>query len=101
MTRRTLLAVVLGLAVLAGLAGCGEESAAEEEELVAVPDGKADNFFSLSAQEYMVEGRSYVELEAEYADQSDAQRLARVKELVYYKQIAVNWFLLKFLTGTN
>jgi len=93
---------VLGVGGTVLFAGCGEgDEAAEEEELIAVPDGKADNFFSLSAQEYMVEGRSYVELEDEYADQTEDDRLARVKQIIYYKQISINWFLLKFLMGNE
>jgi hypothetical protein len=83
------------------LVGCGSDTAEEAEELFLVPDGKADNFFSLSAQEYMVEGIAYVELEAELDEADEALRMGRVKELVYYRQIAVNWFLLQYLMGTE
>ena len=96
------LIAVIALAMLLG-AGCstGDDSAVAEEEAVVVPPSKADNFFSLSAQEYMVEGVAYVELEPEFKDRSEEEQLVRVKELVYYRQIAVNWFLLKFLMGTD
>ena len=78
--------------------GCGEQESTQEETQV-IPDGKMDNFFSLSAQEYMVEGVSTVEIEASYADADEASRLDRVHELIYYKQIAINWFLLQYLMG--
>jgi hypothetical protein len=81
------------------MSGCSSEKAADTEELFVITDGKADNFFSLSAQEYTVEGTTYVELEAEYDDEDDEARKRRVLELVYYRQIAVNWFLLQFLMG--
>jgi hypothetical protein len=66
---------------------------------VVVPPGKADNFSSLSAQEYMVEGTTWVELEASLADADEEIRMARVKELVFFRQVAVNWFLLQYLMG--
>jgi hypothetical protein len=91
--------LLAALMILLCTVQCGTQSADLEDESVVVPPGKADNFFSLSAQEYMVEGTSYVELEAELDDADEATRMARVKELVYYRQIAVNWFLLQFLMG--
>ena len=94
----------LALVILVMAAGCSEDSdtkASGEEELFIIPAGKADNFLSLSAQEYMVEGVAYVELEADYGEADEAARMGRVKELVYYRQIAVNWFLLQFLMGTE
>ena len=89
------------LAVMALLctAACGGESGSAEDEATVVPPGKADNFFSLSAQEYMVEGTTWVELEASLAEADEETRLERVKELVFFRQIAVNWFLLQYLMG--
>ncbi len=91
--------IVVGILVLVLVAGCGDGGGSAEEEAVVVPPGKADNFLSLSAQEYMVEGVAWVELEGDYAEASEEERLVRVKELVYYRQIAINWFLLQYLMG--
>lgn len=60
---------------------------------VVVPAGKEDNFLSRSAQEYLVEGRSYVELDAADAALPEQDQLARVKRLVPFKQVVVAWFL--------
>lgn len=96
--KRLELLIVLVLAVVFAW-GCGGDSKSQEEELFVVPEGKADNFFSLSAQEYVVEGITYVELEAQYDEADETERMDRVKQLVYYRQIAVNWFLLQHLMG--
>jgi len=94
----TVALMVLSLLFSGCAADDQEENAADEESFV-VPEGKADNFYSLSAQEYMVEGPAYVELENEYGEASEEDRMNRVKELIYFRQIAVNWFLLQFLMG--
>jgi hypothetical protein len=67
------------------------------EDGIVVPDGKEDDFYSLSAYEYVVEGRSTVTIEAELADAPAATKEARVKELIGYKQIAIAWFLTEYL----
>ena len=102
--RRILETSILSLALvglLAWLPACSDETAEESDETALVPDGKADNFFSLSAQEYWIDGLSAVELEASYASKSDTVRMNRVKELIYYKQVAINWFILRFVMGNN
>lgn len=96
--------VVFGLVAGLSVAGCGEEDTTEvtdPEETALVPEGKADNFFSLSAQEYWVDGVAFVELESSYATKSESARLDRVKQLIYYKQVAINWFLLRFVMGND
>jgi hypothetical protein len=97
MVRKSWLWIAI-VALACSLQCCGQ-SANEEEEAVVVPPGKADNFFSLSAQEYMVEGTTWVELEASLADADEELKMARVKELVFFRQVAVNWFLLQYLMG--
>jgi len=79
----------------ASLAGC--RSGAGSEEHVIVPEGKADDYFSMSAQEYVVQGVSQVTLEPEYATASEEQRLARAKELVGLKHVVIEWFLNSYL----
>ncbi len=96
MAKRGWLSVVI--VALACCLQCGGEGGGEEEAVV-VPPGKADNFFSLSAQEYMVEGTTWIELEPFLAEADEETRMARVKELVFFRQVAVNWFLLQYLMG--
>lgn len=64
---------------------------------VAVPEGKEDDFFSASAAEYVLEGRTTVTLEANLAGAPDEVKDARVRELIGYKQIAIAWFLTQYL----
>ena len=90
-----ILVAVMMLALL-GTACDDGESKAEEDEFVVVVPGKADNFFSQSAQEYTVTGEYYVEVES-WLEGEEAE--ARAYELINLKQIAVNWFLLQYLTG--
>ena len=90
---------LMGIMALVFCLQCGGQSSDEVDEAVVVPPGKADNFFSLSAQEYMVEGTTWIELEAALEGADEETRLARVKELVFFRQIAVNWFLLQYLMG--
>lgn len=100
MMRRTLpLALTMTCAGGALLTGCGEatEEAAQAEPLVWVPDGKQDNFFSESAQEYRVTGTAEVVIEAEYAEADYETRLARARALVSYRQVVLAWFLNSWL----
>jgi hypothetical protein len=69
----------------------------EVEDGVAVSDGKEDDFYSASAYEYVVEGRTRVTLEEALADAGEEAKLERVRELIGYKQIAIAWFLTQYL----
>lgn len=92
--------LILVLALTALVLACGEtEKVAEENGKEVVLPGKEDNFFSLSAQEYFVYGKYYVDLEEKYAEATEEERIARVQELIQLKQISVNWFLLQYLVG--
>jgi len=91
---------VVSALVSIGVAACVSPDAGDEgapEDGIVVPDGKEDDFFSLSAYEYLVEGRSTVTLEADLAGAPAAEKEARVKELIGYKQIAIAWFLTEYL----
>jgi len=91
------------LALIASLAaavagGCADPlDDGDPEDGVVVPDGKEDDFYSVSAFEYVVEGRTTVTLESSLAGASAAARDARVRELIGYKQIAIAWFLTQYL----
>ena len=83
-------------ALVIALAGC---AAAPPEGGVGtvVPPGKADDFISLSAAEFVVAGRAEVTIEEEYVTADEETRLARVRELVGYQQVAIAWFLNQYL----
>ncbi|MEO8699199.1 MAG: hypothetical protein ABI867_04120 [Kofleriaceae bacterium] len=91
---------VLATAVLtASLFGCASapEASEDPEDSVFVDDSKADDFFSVSAVEYTMTGKSTVVLDASFADKTSAQRLAAAKQLIGYKQIAIAWFITQYL----
>jgi len=92
----TLTASILfaGCAADAGLSDEGEEFV---DDAQVVPAGKADDFLSLTARELVVSGTTTVTLEAEYEGRSEAERMARVQELVSLRQLAISWFLNQYL----
>jgi hypothetical protein len=105
-TKLALVAVPFtALALMAG--GCAQEpsTAAADlnsgEEFVedgeVVPEGKADDFLSATAREFVVSGSDTVTLEPEYASRSAADRLARAQQLVGLRQTALAWFLNQYL----
>lgn len=65
----------------------------EDEGRSFVSPGKEDNFLASSAQEYLVSGRVFLDLDAADAGLSDSARLAKVKRLIPFKQVVVSWFL--------
>jgi len=90
----TLSAVVLS----ASLLGCSTtEEDALPDDLQFIDDSKADDFISLSATEYQLEGASTIVLDASRASRTSAERLAEAKKLVGYKQIAIAWFITQYL----
>lgn len=90
MNRHALVAVSGLLSLFA--AACATDAPPEEPARV-VPEGKEDDFYSRSAQEYLVEGETRIVLDEADAKLSDADKLARVKQLVPFKQVVVAWFL--------
>ena len=96
---RTLLvtgALVAGTSVFGP--GCTEAvDDADPEDSIFVDEGKADDFYSLTAQEYRLEGSSTVTLDPGMNTLSPAARLAEAKKLVGYKQIAIAWFVTQYL----
>jgi hypothetical protein len=65
----------------------------------AVKPEKADDFLSASASEYVLESRTFVTIEAELADEPTEIKLARAKELIGYKQVAIAWFLTQYFVA--
>src|SRR5688500_6760329 len=92
-------AIVAAASLLAFAAACDDGLGAGEdpEDSVFVEDGKADDFYSLSAYEYLLEGKSTVVLDAAMASRPAAERLEAAKELVGLKQIAIAWFVTQYL----
>ena len=80
------------------LLGCADGADSEDpEDSVFVDDGKADDFFSTSAQEYVLQGTTSVTLDASLATRPAAQRLAAAKKLISQKHIALAWFITQYL----
>jgi len=69
------------------------------EDGIAVPQGKEDDFLSLSAYEYVLEGRTSVTVEPDVVAQGQEAVDARVRELIGLKQIAVAWFITQYLVS--
>ncbi len=69
----------------------------EEEDAFVVPPEKADNFMSLKAQEYVLEGTTTVTIEENLLDEPEDVKLARVHELIPLKQIVIGWFLNQYV----
>ncbi|MBA3458508.1 MAG: hypothetical protein H0T46_00995 [Deltaproteobacteria bacterium] len=92
-------ALIAATALSTGLLGACTDTAESDdpEDSVFVEDGKADDFFSTSAVEYLLEGKSTVVLDASYATRTQAERDAAAKKLVGLKQVAIAWFVTQYL----
>lgn len=75
----------------------GSASHADADDLEIVSDAKADDFYSTTAREYVVEGRWRVVLEEDLADNALSTRRKRAEELIFLKQVAVAYFLTAYL----
>ncbi len=103
--------IIVSTATLLALAGCAPMDAEgsgepishldEVEDGLVVEDGKADDFLSLTAREFVIAGTDTVELEPEYARRTEAERLERARELVGLRQIALAWFLNVYLVDKD
>lgn len=82
----------LGIAACAALAACaGDDPLAEDaEDGFVVDDGKADDFLSLKAKEFIVSGTGRVVVEA-------GQGEARARTLIAHEHTAITWFLNQYL----
>jgi hypothetical protein len=94
-------ALLTATALSTGLfaSACADVPEGDPEDSVFVDDSKADDFFSTAAIEYVLEGKSTVTLDASMASLSAEAKLAEVKKLVGYKQIAIAWFLTQYLVN--
>jgi len=93
-----LFAAALTTCSLIAATGCDTADESEDpEDSIFVDDSKADDFFSMSAQEYVLEGKTTVVLDAAFATRSAEARLAEAKRLVGLKQIAIAWFVTQYL----
>lgn len=95
MTRRLALITALGLAVPLVACDTGTTSTPDDGAPIGqiIEAGKADDFYSLSAREYYVEGTTAITLGAAWKARPLAEREAEVKRLVPYKQVVIGWFL--------
>ena len=80
-----------GLVLAAVATGCSDEPASDDiEDGFVVPDGKADDFLSLKAKEFVVRGTARIVAEEGASE-------ARVRQLIGYHHSAVTWFLNQYL----
>ena len=88
-------AMAVALFSFAGMAGCGvggEEELRGEGHKV-VPPGKADDFYSATAQEFEAKGVSTVTLSSDYLEASPEERLERAKALADAKTAIIGIYL--------
>jgi len=79
-------------------AACDDGAAPVEEATGSVIEaGKADNFLSLSAREYWIEGNTRIVLDASWSNKPEADRLKEVKRLIPARQIVIGWFLNQYI----
>ena len=91
------LSAVLAVSLLAGCAVAPGGGGSSPADGFVVPEGKQDDFFSLSAKEYVFSGRATVTLEEEHRAADEETRVTRLRELAGYQQIAIAWFLNQYL----
>jgi hypothetical protein len=89
---RTSSRLATALAVCLAGTACSDVPATDEdgEDGFVVEDGKADDFLSLKAKEYVVTGKARVVVEAGAGE-------ARARKLIMHKHVATTWFLNQYL----
>ncbi|MDX9720631.1 MAG: hypothetical protein RBU37_07780 [Myxococcota bacterium] len=86
------------------LSSCGAEEGAEsfdDQPLVAVPDGKADDYRSTTGKEYSLMAVDVVRLSVADAALTGAERDARVEELIGMRNKAIAFFVYAYLAGKS
>lgn len=94
---------LLATALTCSLFNCGTDvpESDDPEDSIFVDDSKADDFFSMSAAEYILEGKSTVVLDASFATKSAEARLAEAQRLVGLKHVAIAWFITQYLVDKD
>src|SRR5689334_19453577 len=91
--RRTAATRVAILVLLAGIGACSalDEALPEDaDDGFVVDDGKADDYFSLKAKEFVVTSTGRITAE-------EGASPARVKKLIGLEHTAITWFLNQYL----
>jgi hypothetical protein len=92
--KRSVLSLASSLAIVvvgAGLGCAGDDGLDEDsEDGFVVPDGKADDYLSLKAKEFVVMGTARVVVE-------DGATIVRARNLLHYKHESLTWFLNQYL----
>lgn len=91
----------LALATMMTFSGACQESAAPLDaanDKVIWPDGKADNYYSNVAQEYLATAQVEITLdELTATDKSDEEKMSLAEELMKAKSRQISWFLHVYL----
>lgn len=82
------------LLALAAVQGCSSSAT----DSVDSSESNLD-YYSESAREYFVSGTSTITLEPELAGATEEAKVARAKELVALKSVAIGWFLNQYLAA--
>ena len=78
--------VVLALACSSSGDDSSENGPVEGGDAASVvPPGKADDYLSPSSREYLLWGEGQLELDAEWADKTGAEKLAHAEEMLGFK----------------
>ncbi len=91
--KRSILCVASSLAIVAvsGLTGCaGDDGAEDAEDGFVVEDGKADDYLSLKAAEYVVTGTARIVVE-------EGATIIRARNLMHHTHTSITWFLNQYL----
>ena len=89
---------ILPIALLGfSLVGCAVQPGGSGTGVLG-PGGKADDYYSPTSLEYVVEGRTSITLEDSYADATFEEQEVRVRELIGLKHFAMSYFLTQYLT---
>jgi hypothetical protein len=75
------------------MAGCGAPAPQPGDDVELVPEGKGDNYFSISASEYWVDGTATLVLDAADQAKAPADKLTRARALADLKTVQIGWFL--------
>ncbi len=95
------------LAPIVLLLACGSlgeepsQGGSSDQTASVVPPGKADNYLSPTSREYLLWGEGQLDLDEEWSDAGDADKLAHAEEMLGYKFKAYAHFINEYVTDKS
>jgi hypothetical protein len=86
------------LALACGSSTDDTTEAPADQVASVVPPGKADNYLSPTSMEYRLWGEGQLDLDAAWADKTDAEKLAHAEQMLAYKFKAYTHFINVYVT---